>query len=544
MLNLFEIRNSLINGISIYDLPLKVTYYARVSTDKYEQLNSLENQVNYYEEFIKKNSKWIFVDGYIDEGISGTSVNKREAFKKMIRDAKDKKFNLIITKEISRFARDTLDSISYTRKLLESGVGVLFQYDHINTFSSDSELRLTIMASIAQEEVRKLSERVRFGFQRSIEKGSVLGNNYIWGYRKENCKLVIIEEEAKIIRKIFNMYVNEHIGMRTISNRLFNEGIRNKNGKPFTQSTIKYILTNPKYKGYYCGNRTRIIDYHSKERVNINKDDWKLYKDYDKVPPIVNETLWNMAQEIIKTKSSKFSKEKKVYQNRYPFSGKIFCMEHNTTYRRKINISSGKNKRKIVTWRCSEVLKYNKNMCDSPIFFDNDLTEIIGKIILYEFNKYNYIDELMKEYKKISDNININVKIKSKYEEIMELERKKSKLLELILDGVINNDEFNTQHIMLDDKINILNDELIMMNNNKSNKNDYLDNIREKISNKLEDINSYIDDLIWCFLNKIEVYKTNINDYYRLVVILNSKKKFSIYFDKKEHHFDIDDTYD
>ena len=179
MMNLYDIRNCLASGVSIYDLHLNVTYYARVSTDKYDQLNSLENQIAYYEQFIKNNPNWTFIKGYVDEGITGTSTAKRDDFKRMIKDAKNNKFNLIITKEISRFARDTLDSIQYTRKLLEYGVGVLFQYDHINTFNADSELRLTIMASIAQEEVRKLSERVKFGFQMSIDKGNVLGNNSI-----------------------------------------------------------------------------------------------------------------------------------------------------------------------------------------------------------------------------------------------------------------------------------------------------------------------------------------------------------------------------
>jgi len=533
MLNLFTIRNSLVNGVSIYDIPLKVTYYARVSTDKYEQLNSLENQVNYYEEFIRSNTKWSFIDGYIDEGISGTSVNKREAFKRMIRDAKNKKFNLIITKEISRFARDTLDSISYTRKLLEYGVGVLFQYDHINTFSNDSELRLTIMASIAQEEVRKLSERVKFGFQRSIEKGSVLGNNYIWGYKKDNCKLVIVEEEAEIIRKIFDMYVNNHLGMRTISNKLFEYGIGNKNNKPFTQSTIKYILTNPKYKGYYCGNKTRVIDYHSKERVNINSEDWKIYKDYDNVPPIVSEIIWNKAQEIIKKRSIKGSNDTRIYQNRYPFSGKIYCMEHNTTYRRKVNVSSGIKKKRIVTWRCSHFLKYNTSGCSGPILYENDLKEWVGKLILKELSSFNVIDELIKEYKKIYDNKDYTSEIKVKQDELLKLERKKDKILDLIINGLISEEDFKFQSDNLIDKINILNEELLILKNNNSdihNKDKYFDTIKEKMCEKLRYESADIDSLIWEFLDKIEVYKTDKDNYYRLIVILNNGKRFSIYF--------------
>ena len=130
MMNLYDIRNCLASGVSVYNLHLNVTYYARVSTDKYDQLNSLENQIAYYEQFIKNNPNWTFIKGYVDEGITGTSTAKRDDFKRMIKDAKNNKFNLIITKEISRFARDTLDSIQYTRKLLEYGVGV-------NTKSAD-----------------------------------------------------------------------------------------------------------------------------------------------------------------------------------------------------------------------------------------------------------------------------------------------------------------------------------------------------------------------------------------------------------------------
>ena len=169
-MDLYAIRNMLSQGKSIYDLPLRVTFYARVSTDRYEQLNSLENQVTYFENFIKEQENWTFVEGYVDEGISGTSVKKREDFLRMVDDAKRKKFDLILTKEISRFSRNTLDSIKYTQELLSNSVGVHFLSDNINTFQPDSELRLTIMSSIAQEEIRKLSERVRFGYKRSVEK--------------------------------------------------------------------------------------------------------------------------------------------------------------------------------------------------------------------------------------------------------------------------------------------------------------------------------------------------------------------------------------
>ena len=160
-----RIRAELRMGRPIYDLPLRVTFYARVSTDQDEQLNSLENQVQYYTELIRSKKNWTFVPGYIDEGISGTSTLKRDDFNRMIRDAKAGLFDFIITKEISRFSRSTLDSIKFTQELLEHGVGVYFQNDNINTLDTDSEFRLVIMAGVAQDEVRKLSERLKFGFR-------------------------------------------------------------------------------------------------------------------------------------------------------------------------------------------------------------------------------------------------------------------------------------------------------------------------------------------------------------------------------------------
>lgn len=212
-MDLYNMRKEISGGKSIYDLPLKVTYYARVSSEKDEQLNSLNNQVFYFENHIKEVSNWTYVEGYVDEGISGTSVNKRDAFKRMIADSKKGKFDLILTKEVTRFARNTLDSISYTQELLKNQVGVYFESDNINTIMPDSELRLTIMASVAQDEVRKLSERVKFGFKRSIEKKRVLGNNNIFGYRKDKGKLVIYEEEAKMIKELFEIYAKRGNGI-------------------------------------------------------------------------------------------------------------------------------------------------------------------------------------------------------------------------------------------------------------------------------------------------------------------------------------------
>ena len=205
-MDLYTIRRELMSGKTIYDLPLRVTYYARVSTDKEEQKNSLESQDIYYKNKILETPMWTLVHGYSDKGITGTSTKKRRDFNDMIADGLNDMYDLILTKEVCRFARNTLDTLQLTRNLLAKGKGVYFELDNINTLEQEGELRLTIMASLAQDESRRISERVKFGFKRSIEKGRVLGNNSIWGYEKNNCKLEINEDEAKIVMERFKKF--------------------------------------------------------------------------------------------------------------------------------------------------------------------------------------------------------------------------------------------------------------------------------------------------------------------------------------------------
>ena len=171
-------------GVPLQELNLRVCFYARVSTDKDEQLHSLQSQISFFNDYTSKVPNWEFIGSYIDEGISGTQVKKREEFLRMIEDAKRHKFDLILTKEISRFSRNTVDGIKYTEYLLKQGVIVYFLSDNLNTIGEDSEFRLTIMSSLAQDEVRKLSERVKFGMNRSILNGNILGNDTLLGYKK------------------------------------------------------------------------------------------------------------------------------------------------------------------------------------------------------------------------------------------------------------------------------------------------------------------------------------------------------------------------
>lgn len=454
-MDLYEMKQALHTGKTIFDLPLRVTYYARVSTDKDEQLHSLSAQVQYYSQYIQSCPNWSFSEGYIDEGISGTSVNRRENFLRMIDDAKAGKFDFIVTKEISRFSRNTLDSIQFTQELLRCGVGVLFQSDNINTLLPDSELRLTIMASIAQDEVRKISERVKFGFKRAIEKGTVLGNNRIWGYQKYKGRLIIDEEEAKVVRLIFDLYANQRMGIRTISNYLADHGYENSKGNAFSFSTVRGILSNPKYKGFYCGRKSSKIDYKLSTIKTFTPDQWVVYKDEETVPPIVSEELWEKANAILNRRSAKQSaQDKSSYQNKYPYSGKILCGIHHEPYYRSVYRYKTGDKE---VWQCREYTQKGKDGCRSPIIYTSELDEIMRKSLdEVAIQKEEIVRELVNIYGSIEKEGQAETdaaKCKSKIEEVI---RRKDKLLDLSVDGRISNEEFSLRNHRFNEELNQL----------------------------------------------------------------------------------------
>ena len=279
-----------------------MTFYARVSSESDEQLNSLGNQIQYYESLIRKNANWTYVAGYIDEGLSAATTRKRENFHRMVEDGRAGLFDLIITKEITRFARNTLDSIQYTRELLNAGVGVFFQNDNINTLDEDSELRLTIMSGIAQDELRKLSSRVKFGHQQAIKNSVVLGNSRIFGYRKDGGRLAIDEDEAPMVRELFELYATGEYSMKQIETLFWEKGFRNHNGKKIAHTTMSGVISNPKYKGYYVGNKVKVIDLFTKKQKFLPPEEWVMFKDEtgEIVPAIVSEELWDEANAVLK----------------------------------------------------------------------------------------------------------------------------------------------------------------------------------------------------------------------------------------------------
>ena len=450
-MNILKIRNEMRNGRSIYDLPLRVTYYARVSTEKDEQLNSLENQVQYYTELIQSKPNWTYIPGYIDEGISGTSTKKRDSFNRMIADAKAGCFDFIITKEISRFSRSTLDSIKYTQELLEHDVGVLFQNDNINTLDSDSEFRLVVMAGVAQDEVRKLSERLKFGFRQAVKNGHVLGNDRLWGYDKKNCILTINEAEAPVIRRIFDLYANQQMGIRRISQTLYDEGYTSRQGNAFNMLTIRHVLQNPKYKGWYCANKSQTVDYRSKRKVFLDESEWVMYPDAS-IPAIVPEELWDRANALYRHRSEEQRQKANgaSYHNRYPYSGKIVCEEHGTSYYRQV-LKSQKGEKEV--WQCRVYRDRGRAACSAPQLRTDELDQVMAEIFSeLAGDRTAIINAVMTVLQAIPQEQDHQKDVRRLEEELTVLQTKKDRLLEMSIDGVITieefkhrNDSFNAQ---------------------------------------------------------------------------------------------------
>ena len=512
-MNYDEILKSIMLGEKIYNLPLRVCYYARVSTDSDVQLNSLDNQLEYYENYIKSKPKWIFSGGYIEEGKTGVRVDVRPSFKKMIHDAKHKKFDLIITKEVSRFARDLEDSIHYIRELKDSGVGVSFENQNLNTFDSNSELILNIMFNLAQDESRKLSARVKFGHRQAIENGHVLGSSNITGYKKDNCKLVIVENEAKFIKTLFELYASGKYGFQKLSKKLSELGYLNKKGKLYDKDSLKRMIENPKYKGYYRAKTYEILDYRTKRRKKNSLDEQVLYKCKDgSIPAIISEELWDQANKILKSRTKGY--ESNNYWSgglKYAFSSKIYCKEHNTNFQR----SHGSKNKNRPTWSCSMYLQHRLAACESPIIAETDLYNIISSIMNNIIpQKKSIIDNMLKLYENIDRNDDYYKELEQLNTNIKIIEEKKSVALDLVFNGDISKDSLKMQFEKYDQEINSFNVKktmIIKQIERLNNSHDNLDRMTKLIE---EEINGgSLDEFIRKFVDEIIISKIDGDRY-------------------------------
>ena len=347
----------------------RVAGYARVSTDQEEQLTSYEAQVDYYTKYIKNHADWEFVEIYTDEGISATNTIHREGFKRMVADALDGKIDLIVTKSVSRFARNTVDSLTTVRQLKEKGIEVYFEKENIWTLDSKGELLITIMSSLAQEESRSISENCTWGQRKRFSDGKVTVpfTNFLGYDRGEDGNLVVNEEQAQVVRHIFEMFLT---GMTShgISTRLTEEGIPSPGRKPkWSGSTVSSILQNEKYKGDALLQKMFTANFLTK-KMKKNKGEIPQYYVKNNHEAIIDPATFDFVQTEIKKRGSCMPGQQ--YSGMHIFSGKIYCGQCGAFFCPKTWHSNNKYRKTV--WRCN--LKYSgEKKCSSPHLYEEDI---------------------------------------------------------------------------------------------------------------------------------------------------------------------------
>lgn len=438
---------------------IRVAAYCRVSTDKGDQANSFQSQQRYFQDCISRNPSWTLVQIYADEGLSGTSTRKREAFNRMISDARAGKLDLILTKEVSRFARNTLDTLEYTRELRKLGVGVIFLLDNINTLDQDGELRLTIMSSIAQEESRKTSERVKWGQTRRMEQGIVFGGSLL-GYQVHDGTIEVEPEEAKLVQYIFQQYLDAGKGSSVIAQELQKAGVTSKRGRcSWSAGTVLKILKNEKYCGDLIQKKTYTPDYlsHAK-KTNHGQERQILIRDHHE--PIIARETWNEVQREIKRRR-RGPQNSCIVSSASPFSGKIWCGRCGTLFTARQKKSGSQTYR---VWRCK------KAVCEGSKEYTSSQGIAFGCSIgrqLREDDVYSMLSDAMQTIAVDQEKVETQIiailekKLKQSYDklnvEITQVEKRKQKMLESYLDGTVSKQDLLFMNKQYDNRIEHLN---------------------------------------------------------------------------------------
>ena len=525
----------------------KVAAYCRVSTNMEDQLNSLSAQIKYFTEYISQHEEWELIEVYYDEGITGTSVKKREGFNRMIADCESGKIDTILTKEVSRFARNTVDTLNYTRQLSQLGVNIIFMNDGIDTSDKDGELRLTIMASIAQEESRKISERVKWGIRRKMESGYVYGYSAMLGFRTENGKLTIVPEEAEIVKRIFNSYVYKGKGCHTIANELNAAGLLSVKGKMWREDGVCRILKNDKYVGDLTQWKHYSTDFLTKQVLQNNGDnpDIPLITIPDHHEGIVSRELWDLAQKQL-FERGKLSCEGRKYSSHYWFSSKVFCGKCGYTY----NVSGRKDEEKRCM-HCVNRAKYGSVHrvdangaevgCDNVTF--NEVTlKICMKYLIEHIQvaREDIVSQLLADIQMVQQNEPAS-DIEPLKAEIENLSRKKRKAIDLMLDDLLSREDLKKQADFYDSEIARLTQEIADKQNVSAVHQRQLDSIKAYIRQVNLTVEHDSDDTAFYsqLLQKAVVLDRNHSEFYLTCVPFGFRMSYSIHKYNRGHQYDV-----
>lgn len=495
----------------------RVAAYARVSTDTEEQQGSYEAQCNYYENYIRQNPEWEFAGVYADEGITGTSAKKRDGFNEMINDAMNGKIDFIVTKAISRFARNTLDTLTYVRQLKDNGIGVYFENQNINTLDSKGEVLLTILAALAQDEIRCLSENVAWGKRKRFADGEVfIPTKRFLGFDKDSDgKVLINESEAKTVRLIFKLFI-EGKTEGAIKRHLESKGIPAPGGgqKWYTR-TITSMIQNEKYQGDALLQKGYVADFLSKKVV---KNDGALPQYYveNSHPAIVSREIFKLAQAEL-ARRAELRTDNRICTDS-PFGRKIICGECGGFFGRKVWHSSSKYKRAI--WRCNEKYRTKgEKECDLPHLDENTIQSAFVTAFNQVFDCRDEVVDTLETIVKetLSDN-KIETAIAKLHDELEITTLKTKALIDRNAKTVLNQEEYNCQYDTLAKQYKTVVSEIEKLENNKTELaarkircREFIEVLREQSTALAE-----FDEPLWNLLaQSITAYKTHLEVTFR-----------------------------
>lgn len=411
---------------------LRVAAYARVSTDEDAQLVSLKTQKAHYEKIISENKSYTFAGLYFDEGITGTKKECRDGLLKMLKDCENGKIDFILTKSISRLARNTTDCLEIVRRLLDLNIGIYFEKENIDTRTMESELMLSILSSLAESESRSISENNKWSIKKRFQNGTFIISSPPYGYENIDGKMVVNEEEGKIIKEIFEKYLSGK-GTHKIAEDLNKRKIQGQRGASWHGSTINGILKNEKYTGDVIYQKTYTDDSYKRHK---NKGEEDKYKIIDNHEAIVSREDFEKVQELMRLRAiaKGNGKNTKRYQNRYSLSGKIKCGECGLSFKRRHHYNG---KDKYIAWTCSEHL-IDINKCSIKFIKDKDIklafVTLVNKLI---FGKDSILIPLLESIKRIDSKEEVE-KIEKIEESLEKIKERKEVLNKLITSGVLD----------------------------------------------------------------------------------------------------------
>lgn len=516
----------------------RVAAYVRVSTDGEEQLQSFKSQKEYYQEKISQNKDWVMVGIYADEGITGTKTKKRDNFLKMIDDCMNGMIDIVLTKSISRFSRNLVDTIQYVRMLKEKGITIIFEKENINTSTMESEMQLALLSTLAQNEVESLSANVKLGVKMKMKRGEMMGFNGCLGYdyHSEDKTITINPEEAETVRFIFERYIQGY-GSTTIVKELKKLGKLNKKGVcQWGESGIRGIIKNEKYKGDLLLGKTYTVDPISKRRLENRGEEDKFYiKNHHE--PIVSEEVWDKAQEIRKSRYSTGgnvdSYSRTRYSKMYAFSSMCECGFCGANYIRRKHHQSRTSVKPV--WKCSVQISKGTKECVNSKAIDEAIIEnaFLEMMKLLSDNFEDVMENLLNSIEKSLETNDYGERLKRLERQISKLHSKKKKLTDMLLDDKINEEAYDEKYNDITRKLNKLGvEKKVISDNNISQKN--IKTRMNEIRNHLKDADVFdkFDRTVFeSIVKKViigEVTEDGTVDPYKIIFVLKGMEDFAV----------------